>query len=63
MNKKLKRLGLSFSKAGFAAKLDEKEKSWKPDLSGLIIGTLPDFRTVRKSIVEKLQQKEDEKNE
>ncbi len=54
VNKKLKKHSMSFSKEDFIVKLDEKEKSWKPDLSGLVIGTLPDFKSVKKSILEKL---------
>ncbi len=51
VNKKLKKYGMSFSRRDFMAKLDEKEKSWKPDLAGLIIGELPEFKSVKKSIL------------
>lgn len=54
VNKKLKKYGISFSKKSFIVKLDEKEKSWKSDLSSLVIGALPDFKGVKKSIFEML---------
>lgn len=52
VNKKLKKYRMSFSRKDFMAKLDEKEKSWKSDLGGLVIGELPDFGVVRKSVLE-----------
>lgn len=54
VNKKLKKYGLLFSRKDFMVKLDEKEKSWKPDLVGLVIGELPDFKSVKKSILESI---------
>lgn len=53
INKKLKKYSISFSVKYFTAKVDEKEKSWQRDLKGLIIGVLPDFNIVRKTILEK----------
>lgn len=54
VNKKLKKYGLLFSRKDFIVKLDEKEKSWKPDLGGLVIGELPDFKSVKKSILDRI---------
>ena len=51
-DKKLSRLGGAFAWAAFAAKLDEKEASWKRDLAALIAGELPEFGQVRGEIKE-----------
>ena len=37
--------------------IDEKEKSWNRDLEDLIIGTLPNFNIVSKTILEKVIRK------
>ncbi len=54
VNKKLKKYGASFSKKSLMGKVGEKERFWKSDLGGLVIGELPDFWAVRKSILYKL---------
>jgi len=55
VNKKLKKYSILFSIKDFIAKVDEKENSWHRDLEGLILGTLPDFNTVRKTLLEKVR--------
>ncbi|MBM3309421.1 MAG: nucleotidyl transferase AbiEii/AbiGii toxin family protein, partial [Candidatus Altiarchaeales archaeon] len=57
VNKKLKKHKLSFNAKYLTAKVDEKEKSWRSDLESLILGTLPEFKKVRKTIVEKITRK------
>ena len=52
VNKKLSSIGLKFEKAGFAAKLKEKEAGWKRDLAALISGELPPFEQVSKEIMQ-----------
>lgn len=54
VNKKLKKYKMPFSTKYFIAKIDEKEKSWENDLKGLILGNLPDFKYVKKEILEKI---------
>ena len=54
LNKKLKRYKITFTRKFLISKIDEKENSWQRDLSGLILGTLPDFQNVKKTILEKL---------
>jgi len=54
VNKKLKKYGMVFDKKQLIAELDEKEKSWESDLGGLLIGSLPEFKSVREAILEKL---------
>ncbi|MFH1182228.1 MAG: nucleotidyl transferase AbiEii/AbiGii toxin family protein [Candidatus Woesearchaeota archaeon] len=54
LNKKLKRHEIAFSSANLVAKLDQMKNSWKSDLGSLIIGKLPDFDVVKKSILEKI---------
>ncbi len=53
IGRKLKVCGLSFSKKIFAEKLGEKEGLFARDLSGLIIGTLPEFGRIKAEILEK----------
>ncbi len=53
LNKKLKRHRTAFSRKILVSKLDKMRHSWKPDLGSLIIGELPDFGSVKKSILEK----------
>lgn len=54
VNKKLKKYEISFSAKDFISKVDEKENSWYSDLEGLILGTLPDFNTVRSDLLRKI---------
>lgn len=51
INKKLKIYKLVFSKEGFARKLDEKAAGFAPDLSGLVMGELPEFLKIRNEIM------------
>lgn len=55
VNKKLKKYDTSFSPEYFTSKVDEKEGSWDRDLRGLIIGTLPDFNSIRETLLEKVR--------
>lgn len=50
INKKLKIYKLKFSQNEFIRRIEEKKKFWKTDLSGLIIGKLPDFDDIFKEI-------------
>jgi len=52
INKKLKKYDISFNTKHLIKKIDEKESSWKSDLRSLIIGELPGFNSVRKTILE-----------
>lgn len=52
INKKLRIYKLVFSKEGFEKKLDEKAASFALDLSGLLMGELPDFWKIRNEIME-----------
>lgn len=54
INKKLKSGRIKFSASTFFAALEKKKKSWKTDLSPLIIGSLPEFQDVLYEIKEKL---------
>lgn len=55
INKKLKKYQLQFSPQLFRSKIEEKERYWKVDLEGLIIGGLPEFEMVKKDIFEYLK--------
>lgn len=52
ISKKLKPPKIAFSKTVFIEKLEEKEGFFKSDMSGLIIGELPDFRKIKAEILE-----------
>lgn len=54
INKKLKKSGIVFSKKMLILGIDEKEKSWKSDLSSMLMGELPDFKIIKESIIEKI---------
>lgn len=53
IDKKLKVCKLSFSRKIFSEKLGEKEGLFTRDLSGLIIGTLPEFGRIKAEILER----------
>ncbi|MBU4245435.1 MAG: nucleotidyl transferase AbiEii/AbiGii toxin family protein [Nanoarchaeota archaeon] len=53
IEKKLKVCKLSFSKKAFAEKLEEKSGLFVPDLSGLIMGELPDFKKIKAEVLKK----------
>ena len=57
VNKKLKLYNKIFSKKFFFEKIDEKKKSWVPDLKNLVIGELPDFGKIKKETFKYLVQK------
>lgn len=50
INKKLKIYKLNFSRNDFFRQIEEKKRFWKTDLSGLIIGELPDFDRISREI-------------
>ncbi len=50
INKKLKLIGKKFSKKEFFGKVEEKRDLWDRDLGQIIIGSLPDFDSVKKGI-------------
>ncbi len=52
IDRKLKVCKLSFSKKAFAEKLAEKEGLFERDLSGLILGGLPEFKRIKAEILE-----------
>lgn len=54
INKKLKLYKETFDKKEFRRKIEEKRKDWNRDLSGIIIGDLPDFLSVKKEIERKM---------
>jgi len=51
IEKKLKIVGIKFSQKDFLKKIHEKENLWERDLEHMIIGNLPDFKTVEKEIL------------
>ncbi len=55
IDKKLKVYGISFSKSNkaFSDKLEERERFYELDLSGLIIGELPEYKRIKAEILEK----------
>ncbi len=52
IDKKLKKYRFQFSAQLFRSKIDEKERYWKVDLQGLIIGGLPAFKMVKEEVWE-----------
>ncbi len=52
INKKLKIYKLTFNQKKFIEKVNEKQKMWKRDLKGLIIGNLPEFDDVVTELVD-----------
>ena len=54
INRKLKLYNQKFSKEKLIEKIDEKSKSWEIDLKPLIKGKLPDFDSIKKSIIENI---------
>lgn len=55
IDKKLKKYQLQFSPSLLKSKIEEKERYWKVDLEGLIIGGLPEFKVVEKEILNNLK--------
>ncbi len=51
LDKKLKIVGLKFSKKEFLKKIDEKESLWRNDLSPMMIGNLLEFISIKKEIL------------
>lgn len=54
VEKKLRIHNKKFSKKEFIAAINRKEKMWEVDLRKLTIGTLPDFRRIKKGIIGKI---------
>jgi predicted nucleotidyltransferase component of viral defense system len=55
INKKLKIYKMKFSCDEFIKKVDETANLWESELKGLIIGSLPEFDSVKKEVIENLK--------
>jgi len=55
INEKLSYYKKTFVKKEFIKKLNEKEVIWNNELEPLIMGSLPDFKTVKKDILESVR--------
>jgi predicted nucleotidyltransferase component of viral defense system len=53
-NKKLSYYNKKFDKEEFVKKIDSLEKSWTIELKPVVIGSLPDFPTVKKFVTEQI---------
>jgi predicted nucleotidyltransferase component of viral defense system len=53
-NKKLSYYNKKFDKEEFVKKIDSLEKSWTIELKPVVIGSLPDFPTVKKFVIEQI---------